>query len=100
MKIETWKCDRCGKLASTKEGIEELALGDITLGFKASYSSYSAPSVYAAHQLWSRQWCRSCREKLGIVEAKVCAAHQNNEPVPSLEDIVREIVQEEIINHQ
>ena len=91
-------CDRCGKSAESKEATEKLGLGDICLGFNihSSYGYGSSSKVYAANQTWRKSWCRACRKELGILEKEI---RKNKEiQVPSLEDMVREIVREEIPN--
>ncbi len=100
MKIETYKCDRCGKTAQTEDEKKELGLGEIHIGFKI-YGGYRyvSASVFAANQIWSRDWCRTCRKELGILENEIKEPEvQDN--APSLEDMVREIVHREMSQGQ
>lgn len=96
MKTEIHECDRCHKKATTPEEKEKLALGSIKLGFETAYYSTSQLiSIYVPNQKWEREWCRACRTELGILEDKV--KHDTPaENIPSLEDMVREIVRQEI----
>lgn len=94
-KIETLICDRCKAQASTTEEKEKLGLGRICLGFDISHSyasPSSAPRIYAPHTQWEKEWCRKCRTDLGILEPEIRKAQQTGTPVPTLEDIIREIV--------
>lgn len=97
MKTEIYECDRCRKKATTKEERELLGLGDIHLGFRVDYAC--SCSVWAATSAWHKQWCRACRAELGCQEEKI-SDRKNPTPdnqVPSLEDMVREIVRQEIL---
>ena len=89
-------CDRCGCEAETKEEKEKQQLAEIHLGFNVIHGYYSSGSVKAAHNLWSKSWCLECRKKLGVVQKKIQQARQEkSDNIPSLEDMVREIVREE-----
>jgi ribosomal protein L40E len=94
-------CDRCKAEAEGAEAVKELQLGRVVFGFDIFYSGYEStvnqPS--AGHRIWDKQWCRKCREELGILQEEV---RKDNPavPVPSLEDMVREIVRCEIQNNQ
>lgn len=95
MKFETHKCDRCGKTATTEEEKEALGLGSIHLGF--SIDSYGGGAgVWAATERWSREWCRACRKELGMLERENKTSPEVTESAPSLEDMVREIVRQEL----
>jgi len=98
-KTEIYECDRCHKKATTKAEQEILALGTITVGFDVSYPSYSYsyPTVRARHQVWKQELCMACRAEIGCLEDKIREADKaDNANVPSLEDMVREIVRQEI----
>ena len=95
MKTETLTCDRCGKSATTGEEKDKLGLGNIDLGFRTEYFYPSqTTAVYADHAEWHKQWCRACRKELGILEEEL--RKQPDAPVPTLEDMVREIVRSEL----
>lgn len=97
MKTEIYECDRCHKKAITAEERKLLDLGTISVGFERQYRGGVGYDVYAAHQMWSKEMCRACRAEIGCLESKVRAeseAESNN--VPTLEDMVREIVRQEI----
>jgi hypothetical protein len=96
MKREILVCDRCKTQAETPEEKETLGLGQIVIGFEIQYSgAYNSRKVWAANQQWSRDWCRECRAEVGILE------NENKRPIvsetaPSLEDMIRDIVREEL----
>lgn len=94
-KIIIEKCDKCGSTAETDEAKRELGLGAITIGFRLEQSTYSGPIVHAAHQEWSREWCRNCRKKMGILEYQRGYTTVVDNP-PTIEDMIRAIVQEEL----
>lgn len=95
MKTTIYECDRCHKKATTKEEIELLALGTVSVGFKIGGGSYSSPEVYAAYQIWEKEMCRACRAEIGCLEDKKKEYKQAPDNTPSLEDMVREIVRQE-----
>jgi hypothetical protein len=97
MKTEIYECDKCHKKATTADEIKLLDLGSIHVGFERQYRSGGEYDVYAAHQMWSKELCRACRAEIGCLESKVrseAKAETNN--IPTLEDMVREIVRQEI----
>ena len=96
MKREIVVCDRCGAEAEGKEAIEALGLGRIVLGFDAMYTQYSGTTVYGGHRTWDKEWCMKCRKELGVVKDDVRKANNGDAPVPTLEDLVREITRQEI----
>jgi hypothetical protein len=97
MKTEIYECDRCHKKAITKEEREVLALGDVAIGFSIHYTGYNPPAVFAPHRLWKKEICRACRKELGCIEEEIRDASKDEKiPVPSFEDMVREIVRQEM----
>lgn len=97
-KREIVKCDRCGKEAETLEDRKALDLHEVILGTsRRSLSVYDRNSVstYAAHAEWSKDWCVGCRIETGLA---VVEKQQHKTPltqVPTLEDMIREIVRQE-----
>jgi hypothetical protein len=98
MKREILICDRCHASAETESEKKELALGDIAVGFGTTYHSYpfQGSKVYPGHSVWNAQWCHKCRLELGIAGTPSEVFKKPEAEVPSLEDMVREIVREEV----
>lgn len=96
--ITTYKCDRC-KLDSTNW--KDLDLKEIRIGMKKVSGSYSSSS-YALHDFSNRkaEWCEACCREVGIIPplfyGKTPQDETVQQPKPTLEDLIREIVQEEI----
>ena len=91
-------CDRCKKEAEGAEAIGLLGLSSITIGRKAQYSSYSGNYVSSANQLWEGEWCRDCCKAVGVdlVICEPVVKGAFTQPVPTIEEMVREIVREEL----
>ena len=73
-------CDKCGVTVSQKRNLFKVAI----------YVDDHATN-------WRRDWCRTCMAEIGEVqdmEGKFTA----QDPPVTLEDLIREIVQEEISN--
>lgn len=94
MSITTvYKCDRCGKEADNPHDYYHVGV--------------LLNSVYMATGRWSashqQQWCTSCCEKVGI-RGSLARFHKENEPkeapppAPTLEDMVRALIREELDN--
>lgn len=98
MKHEVHTCDRCGRSAATDEEKAELGLGDLVLGFDGFTGFNGRTQVYTAHKLWRKEWCHACRKELGCLSDEVHQAAQQDKPVTSLEDLVREMMREEMRN--
>ena len=97
MKTEIYECDRCHKKAITKEERDRLGLGTVNVGFERHYFGGGDDKVFASHQAWSKDLCRACRAEIGCLEDKVRQAEHNKEnTVPSLEDMIRKIVRQEL----
>jgi len=98
MKREIVVCDRCGAEAESKEAVEALQLGRIVLGFDTITSAYSGTTVYGGHHMWTKEWCLKCRKELGVVRQHIQEANRTGAAAPTLEDLVREIVRDEVSN--
>ena len=99
MKREINVCDRCKKTAETKEEKEALALTDISVGRKPTYSSYGGNTVYPANKEWSAEWCLTCCKEVGVARILPPQPRHTDTmsaPAPSLEDMIREIVREQV----
>lgn len=91
-----YKCDRCGK-ESTNE--KEIDLAIVGIGVKREkYSSYPEHNYdLADHCNRETEMCGACRIELGILPPKKRSDGGMVAPVPpSLEDVIREIIREEI----
>jgi len=96
MKREILVCDRCNTSAETVEERKELALASVHVGFNLHYGSYSGVRGYPGHALWAREWCHKCRLELGIAGTPNEVSGKPGDEVPSLEDMIREIVRQEM----
>jgi len=97
MKREIAVCDRCGKSAETPEEKKTLDLHKVILGTQKTYNYFGGEKLYADHANWEKDWCLECRKATGL--AVVMEKAGNNLPkeqVPTLEDMIREIVRQEL----
>lgn len=94
MKIETHKCDLCGKQATSKEGKAELDLAQVIVGLSQSYYTFAAPQVHGGHKEWTKDACLACRTRLGVTHDQIKANPET--PNLTLEEVLREIMREEI----
>ena len=97
-KVTIYKCDKCGKENTDPD---ELKLITIGVGIKSiSYSSNYRDQGFNLYDPLRREMevCNICLEKLGFVHKKVNEYTEIEQPYPSLEDMVREIIREEIQN--
>ena len=85
MKTMTFKCDKCGEECSGKDTIRLESVGV----FWGSFMPH-AKSVCK-----SQDWCLICRKKIGAVSAVNGVPPATFVP-PTLEDMIREIVREEV----
>ena len=83
------KCDRCG----TEGKNEETVLFDVILGTTTTSYAYSAIKVVPRYREWKKEWCEKCCDEFHLLKK---AEPQEESPLPTLEDMVREIVREEI----
>ena len=104
MQTTTYKCDRCG----AEDATNALALQEVTIGLRRTGYSMVTGGAYTYtddHGRDSRprvEWCRKCLVETGILprHPSVDAALPVPPPPPSLEDMVREIVREELAQAQ
>jgi hypothetical protein len=89
MKTTTYKCDKCGAEDTTNE-VDLDRVGVFVGSYELNYSPWaSEPKM----QL-TREWCRDCRYKYGLIPA---IKESKTEIIPlTLEDFVREMISEEI----
>ena len=74
-----------------------MKLETVAIGVKrVKYGSYETGYDLTDHQLREKDMCKKCREELGIYNPK--PKPEVAQSYPSLEDIIREIVREEISN--
>jgi hypothetical protein len=93
MKREIQVCDRCGASAETVEEKQALELVQISL---ATGYVYTGIRLHPSHPSWSKEWCLKCRTELGILPVPSGTQPKDVPEPPSLEDMIREIVREEI----
>ena len=80
-------CDRCKKEVEEKDQLWNIAI---------NYQCYPKPAEsYLPPKV---QWCRPCMEEMGLLGEKFQSTVHNPipSPAPTLEELVREIVREEI----
>jgi hypothetical protein len=88
MRTTTYKCDRCERTSTVER---EIDLKRVEVGVGHYYSDYSRRGY--------KEWCRTCRIETGIEQPDVKLPEINPiDPLPTLEDLIREIVREEIQN--
>ncbi len=84
-------CDRCKESAETKEQKDEQQIMRVAVGiWTQRYSSNDAFS--AADSTHAAEWCKSCREKMGLFYHR--AENPAHATLPTLEDLIREIATE------
>lgn len=82
-------CDRCKK--------EVDALNDVGAGLRQiNYSFASSASVISGQ--YRADWCRDCCIEVGFIRPNTCGKEEVKvvDPLPTLEDLIREIIREEI----
>ncbi len=85
--VTTYTCDKCGTCAVSPEGYFDMSVGVRTVG-----SSYVGPVSKL-----TALWCRACVVAAGLTLPK---PKETPPPAPTtLEDLVREIVEEGIDAH-
>jgi hypothetical protein len=90
VKIE-YICDKCKAVQETYEQFWRVAIG---LGLFNSYKT----EKYDEQR--SQQWCRACCEKMGLLRGDNHPEKQvPPAPVPTFEDLLRDLIREEIGNN-
>jgi len=89
MRTTTYKCDRCGAES----------IGDDTIDLLSIYlgeGQYMSDAVHRGHR---KEWCVKCRIETGIHKPeKTLPEIKPIDSAPTLEEMIREIVREEIQN--
>lgn len=88
MKITTYTCDRCGESdQDNKIGLEKVGV------FVGKYQHYGKNCEYI------QEWCQKCLLRTGLQTERNSGPTSITDkilPPPTLEDLVREIVREEV----
>lgn len=92
MKIEIYKCDRCGK---EDKKPEEIDLLNLTFG-KSMYQTFGGKSIYGILPELRVDWCADCRKKLNLLIPYGPADRLPDQKPPTMEELLREIIREEI----
>lgn len=89
--ITKYVCDKCGATQDTDN-----QMWSVGVTVRANLSPTWTYPDRRANQLW----CRSCTEKLGLLPTSdPVLANSIKENPPTLEDMIREIVNDEMANH-
>lgn len=84
-------CDRCKKEV---KDLVEVGAGKRSIQY---YSFSPSGTTYELFQL-SAEWCLACCIEMGIAQPCKESKAQPIQPPPTLEDMIREIIREEIDN--
>ena len=86
----SYTCDRCNHTQDTEEQMWETGVLLRHTGSRQHYSINFTPQ-------FEQLWCRKCVESIGLLAPP---KSERKEPIPSptLEDMIRDIVSEEISN--
>lgn len=99
MKTTTYRCDRCQRYSTDKS---ELDLKEIKVGIRemnyASSSYHAGFHIYNPRKELTAEWCKTCCAEVGFVSEQGKDPNAAEEVRPSLEDLIREIVAEEVEN--
>lgn len=87
----THQCDRCQKTVPTRAEIYELKLSAIGGRFVYGSNEYAESTAFSS----GKHWCEDCLVNTGFFAFKTKTATPP-EPLPSLEDMIREIVRSEL----
>ena len=91
MIVTTYTCDKCGHSQERPQSPKQL--WDVGIGIEAlGTGSYHSISSRLAHK---QIWCRSCIIKSGLFPPSHIDKEKAPTP-PTLEDMIREIMKEEI----
>lgn len=91
MIVTTYTCDKCKHSQSDKE--KPMQLWEIGIGISPMEKNRYAYSRELSHK---KLWCRDCVVKAGILPPNKDEKEKASEPPITLEDIIREIIQEEL----
>lgn len=87
-------CDRCEKEV---EKLIEVGAGERKHRYGSSYGT--GTPYYEVYQL-DAEWCLDCCIEMGIAQPCKEVKAQPIQPLPTLEDMIREIIREEIDNKE
>lgn len=89
----TWTCDRCSK---TQDTPEQMWVIKVNLQHLTDVGRYA--TINTSYEAVTVHWCRVCCEAFELLGRHANKAQQliAPAPTPTLEDLLREIVREEI----
>lgn len=91
--VKTYKCDRCQATSTNKH---DLGLQIVAVGTKLEpYHNYTVGISIEDYSNRTAEWCENCLRETGVIR-NISGAAPISEPVPTLEDIIRQICREEI----
>jgi hypothetical protein len=86
----TYKCDRCGKESNDREQVWSLDVRMNTLDGSINFPS----------KMVSVLWCRECCERIGWLPPVELRAKKEEPKPPTIEDLLREIVSQEVAGYE
>lgn len=92
-----YTCDRCGK---TDNDLGRIGLKTVAVGIKEiafAYYDTNSNDLFDANRR-EAEWCAECLVKVGIYPKSAIPNTVQIDPPPTLENLIREIIQEEIQN--
>lgn len=104
MHITTITCDRCKKVATTKEEKDAQEIMRVGVGVLETYRHSGQDSFRVQDCTHTAEWCRACRDELKLNFHRKDEKTSELPAAPTLEDIIREIAydtaKEAIGNHE
>lgn len=89
--VTTYTCDKCGHHQTKNDQMWGIGVV-LQHGMEVSNSRYSTSLIPQAKGLW----CRKCIESIGLLCEAPKPDDKDAPPPPTLEDMIREIVQNEL----
>ena len=92
MIVTTYTCDKCGhsqERPGSPKQLWDVGIGIEVVGSSRSYST--SPPLFHA-----KIWCRDCVTKAGLLLPSRTDEEKAPTPPPTLEDMIRELIKEEI----
>lgn len=98
MQTTTITCDRCKKSATTKEEKDALSVLEVAVGVYDTHRYGGESSFTIRDKTHHAEWCKECHEALGLFFHR--PENPQHAELPTLEQIIRDIVSDEVRNTQ